>query len=91
MSVAKKSYVIGDRFEDFISRQIETGRFNNASEVVRAGLRLLEDEEARLEELRNAIAIGDAELNAGQGIKFGSAHELETAIVFGGSKRRRAS
>ena len=32
MSVAKKSFVIGDRFEKFIDREIESGRFNNASE-----------------------------------------------------------
>lgn len=36
---------IGDHFETFISRKVEEGRFQNASEVVRAGLRLLEDQE----------------------------------------------
>ena len=91
MSVAKKSYVVGERFEQFISKQLETGRFNNASEVVRAGLRLLEDEEARLEELRQLIAEGDADFEAGRAATFHSAKELETAIIAGGTKRRRAS
>ena len=37
---------LGDRFENFIAEQIREGRYQNASEVVRAGLRLLEDHEA---------------------------------------------
>jgi antitoxin ParD1/3/4 len=46
------SVALGDHFEEFIREQLESGRFNNASEVVRAGLRLLEDEQ-RLRELRH--------------------------------------
>jgi antitoxin ParD1/3/4 len=36
---------LGDHFEEFVSRQVTDGRFQNASEVVRAGLRMLEDYE----------------------------------------------
>jgi len=39
------SFALSPHFETFIQEQIESGRFNNASEVVRAGLRLLEDTE----------------------------------------------
>ena len=39
------SVALGAHFEEFIKEQLEGGRFNNASEVVRAGLRLLEDQE----------------------------------------------
>ncbi|MGU3494018.1 type II toxin-antitoxin system ParD family antitoxin [Xanthobacteraceae bacterium A53D] len=50
---------LGPHFEAFIARQIEEGRFQNASEVVRAGLRLLEDHELshaeRLAELKRQI------------------------------------
>lgn len=81
MSVAKRSFVIGDRFEKFVTKQVESGRFNNASEVVRAGLRLLEDEEAKLEELRAMIAAGDAELEAGLGIHVESAEQLTEMIM----------
>ncbi|HZV69540.1 MAG TPA: type II toxin-antitoxin system ParD family antitoxin [Saprospiraceae bacterium] len=52
------SISLGDHFEDFIESTVRNGRFNNASEVVRAGLRLLEDEENRIIALRNAIQEG---------------------------------
>jgi antitoxin ParD1/3/4 len=68
MPNAKKSFVIGERYEAFIGKQVAGGRFNNASEVVRAGLRLLEDEEAKLEELRAMIDAADAGIAAGKAI-----------------------
>ncbi len=52
------SVVLGQHFEDFIRRQIETGRFNNASEVMRAALRKLEDDEAKLAALRRELLMG---------------------------------
>jgi len=48
-----RSFALGDRFEAFIDAQVEGGRYNNASEVVRDALRLLEDQE-KLRELRLA-------------------------------------
>jgi len=87
MSVAKRSFVIGDRFEKFVTKQVESGRFNNASEVVRAGLRLLEDEETKLEELRKLIDEGDADIAAGRYTIYETAGELAEAIKAGGRKR----
>ena len=56
------SVALGSHFETFVKNQLGAGRFNNASEVVRAGLRLLEDQEQmqalKLQELRAAIAKG---------------------------------
>ncbi|ARO29236.1 addiction module antidote protein [Rhizobium sp. NXC14] len=37
---------LGKHYEEFVRKQLESGRYNNASEIVRAGLRLLEDHEA---------------------------------------------
>lgn len=43
------NYALSDHYENFIRKQLESGRYNNASEVVRAGLRMLEDYEAQRE------------------------------------------
>jgi antitoxin ParD1/3/4 len=53
------SVSLGEHFERFIARQIEAGRFGSASEVIRAGLRLLEDNEDRLTALRRALREGE--------------------------------
>jgi antitoxin ParD1/3/4 len=56
------SYVIGEHFESFIKEQIQQGRYASASEVVRDGLRALEDREKframKLEALRSEIQRG---------------------------------
>ena len=52
------SVALGPHFEDFIQASIMSGRYNNASEVVRSGLRLLEDQEQRIAALRSAIEEG---------------------------------
>ncbi len=54
-----KSITLGDHFEGFVDNQVTEGRFSNASEVVRAGLRLLEDEESKLKSLRAALLEGE--------------------------------
>ncbi|MHC6083224.1 type II toxin-antitoxin system ParD family antitoxin [Ralstonia solanacearum] len=58
------SVALGTHFETFIREQVQSGRFNNVSEVVRAGLRLLEESEQHrqlhLEALRAEIAAGRA-------------------------------
>ncbi|TPN60783.1 type II toxin-antitoxin system ParD family antitoxin [Mesorhizobium sp. B1-1-1] len=43
------NYALNDHYERFIRKQLESGRYNNASEVVRAGLRMLQDFEAERE------------------------------------------
>ncbi len=87
MPTVKKSYVVGSRYEEFIAGQIEIGRFNNASEVVRAGLRMLEDYESRLANLRNLIDQGDADIEAGNVFEYANADELTKDIVMQGTER----
>jgi len=52
------SISLGDYFDEFVQSQVSTGRYKNVSEVIRAGLRLLEDEESKVIALREAIRAG---------------------------------
>jgi antitoxin ParD1/3/4 len=77
------SYVVGDHFEAFIKAQIESGRYASASEVVRDGLRALEDRErlraAKLAALRSDIQHG---ADSGPGI--------DASTVFAEVRKRMA-
>jgi len=53
------SVVLGEHFDQFISTQIEGGRFGSASEVVRQALQLLEEHEQKVEALRQALMDGE--------------------------------
>ncbi|MGE7156993.1 type II toxin-antitoxin system ParD family antitoxin [Methylorubrum rhodesianum] len=53
------SITLGDHFVGFIEQQVEIGRFGNASEVIRAGLRLLEEHEDKVKALKSAIQAGE--------------------------------
>jgi antitoxin ParD1/3/4 len=60
------SISLGDHFEDFISDQVESGRYGSASEVVRASLRLMEEREQKLKALRQALVDGENSGSAGE-------------------------
>ncbi len=68
------SISLGNHFENFIENSVNDGRFNNASEVVRAGLRLLEDEENKIIALRKAINDG---IESGRAVNFDAKNYLE--------------
>ena len=53
------SISLGAHFEESIAQQLQSGRYGSASEVVRTGLRLLEDVEARRQQLRILLAEGE--------------------------------
>lgn len=54
------SITLGEHFQSVAASLIEDGRYGTVSECVRAGMRLLEEEEAKLKALRAAIAVGEA-------------------------------
>lgn len=53
------SITLGDHFARFVEGEVASGRFASTSEVVRAGLRLLEEHETRLQALRDALIAGE--------------------------------
>lgn len=53
------SISLGDHFARFVDIQIESGRYGSASDVLRAGLRLLEEHEARVKALQEDLLVGE--------------------------------
>lgn len=69
------SVSLGDYFEDFVDKRVTEGRFKNASEVIRAGLRLLEEEENKIIALKKAINEG---IESGIAESFNPKQHLES-------------
>lgn len=69
------SVALGNYFESFVESRITQGRYKNASEVIRAGLRLLEEEENRTLALKSAIQEG---LDSGIATDFNPKKHLES-------------
>lgn len=63
------SVSLGPHYEKFISNQVAQGRFGSASEAIRAGLRLLEEREAKLSLLRRALIEGEESGTADYSLK----------------------
>ena len=60
------SISLGNHFETFINSQLNTGRFHSTSEVIRAGLRLLENNERKLKALGEHLAASEAQADKGE-------------------------
>ena len=76
------SVALGSYFENFIKTKISQGRYNNASEVIRAGLRLLEENEERIMALKSAI---------NEGIESGIAEDFDPQSHLKTLKSQRAN
>lgn len=75
-----RNVVLTEHQSLFVERLVASGQYQNASEVLREGLRMMEqrekEEAARLEALRQAVRIGVADIEAGRFQEFGTAEEL---------------
>lgn len=80
-----RNVVLTNHQAEFIERLVESGRYQNASEVLRDGLRLVEskdaEDKARLKALREAARIGIADADAGRYASFGSPSALKTHLA----------
>jgi antitoxin ParD1/3/4 len=74
-----------EHFDEFIKRQVSSGRYSNASEIVREALRLLEEKEqgrqARLKALRQAAKQGFDEIDQGKGIVLDDQQSIRQFIT----------
>ena len=69
------SVSLGDYFKEFVEKRIAEGRYKNASEVLRAGLRLLEEEENKIAALKTSIEEG---INSGVAKSFNPKKHLQS-------------
>lgn len=78
------SYSLGDHFEKFVKRMVASGRYASASEVMRDGLRLMEERErvqdAKMEALRHALQ---------EGLDSGPAAPLDMSAISTRAKQQR--
>ena len=75
------SISLGNYFDGFVQSRVSEGRFKNVSEVIRAGLRLLEEEESKVIALRNSIQ---------EGINSGIAHDFDPKTHLESLKAKRS-
>jgi antitoxin ParD1/3/4 len=80
-----KNINLTDHYAEFVEHLVDSGRYKNASEVLRAGLRLLEqrttEEHEKLALLRNFASAGFHQIDQGQGIEFPDERRLATHIA----------
>jgi antitoxin ParD1/3/4 len=88
--MASTSMTLGPYWEEFIREEVSSGRYASASEVVRAGLRQLEDQKTKLENLRSYIAEGIAQADRGEYAEQTTAEEVMRRARARARKAKRA-
>lgn len=82
--MATRNIVLTDHHDTLVNRLVKAGRYQNASEVLREGLRLVEEKEIlyqqKLIELRDALAEGLADVDAGRTITLGVGEDISAYL-----------
>jgi antitoxin ParD1/3/4 len=85
-----RNVVLTERQAEFVERLVSSGRYQNASEVLRDGLRLVEsrdtEERTRLKALRDAARLGISDADAGRYLQFDSATGLRKHLLSMGNE-----
>lgn len=80
-----RNVVLTDHQADLVEGLVSSGRYQNASEVLREGLRLIEtrdaEEQARLEALKSAVQVGIYDIEAGRYRDLDSVNEMERHLI----------
>jgi antitoxin ParD1/3/4 len=80
-----RNIVLTDHQARFVEQLVTTGRYQNASEVLREGLRLVEsreaEEAAKLKALRDAARVGIADMEAGRYVTFDTPEALDSYLA----------
>lgn len=84
----RKTISLTAKDDTFIAQQLESGEYGNASEVIRAGLRLLEQEQLKLAALRKSIAEGDEAYAQGAFKSYEAASDFAADLKAGLLKRQ---
>lgn len=82
--MATKNISLTEHYSDLVDSLVNSGKYKNASEVVREGLRLLEqrtaEDDRRLELLKHLAAEGFRQLDQGEGVRLGSENQIAAHI-----------
>lgn len=82
--MATKNISLTEHYSDLVDSLVNSGKFKNASEVVREGLRLLEqrtaEDDRRLELLKHLAAEGFQQLDQGEGVRLGTENQIAAHI-----------
>lgn len=82
------SITLGEHFDGFIAAKIKEGRFESKSEAVRAAMRLLEEHEQKVEVIKNALIVGEAQIARGEYVALDGREDIQHFFSALGSKRR---
>ncbi|WP_420607641.1 type II toxin-antitoxin system ParD family antitoxin [Novosphingopyxis sp.] len=82
--MAATSLSLGSHFEAFVRRKVESGQYRSVSEVVRAGLRELEDGDQRFSDLRAHVAVGVEQADRGEFVENFRITEVIESAASGG-------
>ena len=95
LAMPTRNVVLNDRQADLVDRLVKSGRYQNASEVLRDGLRMVEvqqaEDRARVQALRDAARTGIADLEAGRFRSFSDAGSLGQHLADIAKARTKAS